>query len=674
MRLPAVAALLFFLAPLGASAQVTTDQAPAPAHVSYVEGAVLIERDGRTDDAPANMPLLAGDRVRTRSGRAEVLFGDGSTLRLDANTTVDFQSDSLIRVLEGRIRLSIPGPRRAVGYRADTPSASADIGEPGEYRLSVASDPEGEVELAVLRGAADLVNEAGRTSLRAGERAFARGNAAPSYAYVFNSAAWDGFDRWCEARRSERLGISAEYLPDDIRPYSSAFDRYGSWRHDDSYGYVWYPAVAVDWRPYYYGRWESLRPFGWTWIGTDPWAWPTHHYGRWGFSAGAWFWIPGRTWGPAWVSWAYAPGYVSWCPLGWNNRPVVQIVNVNVYGRGYDPWRAWTVVESRHFGRDYVHARVVAARTFDARTRSAFVTRNTAPAITGYAVPRGTRQAAGAAPRGDGRQVAPIRSAGAAGPRRGGGTPVYTNLEPRDSRVGQGSPRIMVGPARRSADPGAQPSRAIPRTDSTGRPGYGRVVPQPGATRRMPDAAPADAPASGRYAPLDRGVPRAMPRGSSDTSGGASAPAAGGGRVPPAYRSGPAPPPAYGHVPDSGRVPESGRAPSYGRVPDSGRVPDYGRAPERRAPDMPRPYERAIPRNEPQAAPPPSYRPSPGIERRSPGQGRPSGPPPSAAPERSAPSRSAPPARDRGGAPASGAARPRGGGGEIREIGEFVSW
>ena len=122
MRLPAVAALLFFLAPLGASAQVTTDQAPAPAHVSYVEGAVLIERDGRTDDAPANMPLLAGDRVRTRSGRAEVLFGDGSTLRLDANTTVDFQSDSLIRVLEGRIRLSIPGPRRAVGYRADTPS------------------------------------------------------------------------------------------------------------------------------------------------------------------------------------------------------------------------------------------------------------------------------------------------------------------------------------------------------------------------------------------------------------------------------------------------------------------------------------------------------------------------------------------------------------------------
>ena len=32
------------------------------------------------------MPLLAGDRVRTRGGRVEILFADGSTLHLDHNT------------------------------------------------------------------------------------------------------------------------------------------------------------------------------------------------------------------------------------------------------------------------------------------------------------------------------------------------------------------------------------------------------------------------------------------------------------------------------------------------------------------------------------------------------------------------------------------------------------
>ena len=109
------------------------------------------------------------------------------------------------------------------------------------------------------------------------------------------------------------------------------------------------------------GRWTTLRPWGWTWIGYDPWAWPTHHYGRWGFSAGAWFWIPGRTWGPAWVSWAYAPGYVSWCPLGWNNRPVAQFGYRGGYGRYYNPWHAWTVVPHRGFGRGYVHVNVVNA-------------------------------------------------------------------------------------------------------------------------------------------------------------------------------------------------------------------------------------------------------------------------------------------------------------------------
>ena len=71
------------------------------------------------------MPLLAGDRVRTQNGRVEILFGDGSTLHLDTDTTVDFQSDELVRLLDGRVRLSIPGPDRQVSYRIDAPFASA---------------------------------------------------------------------------------------------------------------------------------------------------------------------------------------------------------------------------------------------------------------------------------------------------------------------------------------------------------------------------------------------------------------------------------------------------------------------------------------------------------------------------------------------------------------------
>lgn len=460
-----LSAVLVLSAIAGSSAAQGVGSDDPPAHISFVDGAAALERDGQPDTSPANMPLLAGDRVRTEDGRLEILFADGSTLHLDAGTTVDFQSDDLVRLLTGRIRVSIPGPDRQVQYRIDAPAASVEIASPGEYRVTVLRGaPEAEVELAVLRGSAELVNDAGRTSLRAGQRAASRGGARPSYAYAFNSAAWDDFDRWSETRRDQRLGVSAQYLPAEVRPYAASFDRNGAWRYEASYGHVWYPTVSVGWRPYRNGRWVTLRPYGWTWVGADPWDWPTHHYGRWGLSGSAWFWIPGRSWAPAWVSWAYAPGYVSWCPLGWNNRPVVQIINV--YGGGRDPWRAWTAVPERHFSQwargrgDSVHR--VAARDFDVRSRHAFVARDGGPDVRGYAVPRSST---------------PIRIAGAASGQRTR-SPVYTNRERGASRVAPGAPRTMVGPSGATAAPpvgsdrsdepraGADRPRAISRGDA----------------------------------------------------------------------------------------------------------------------------------------------------------------------------------------------------------------
>ena len=262
-----------------------------------------------------------------------------------------------------------------------------------------------EVELAVLRGGAELVNEQGRSYVSAGERTYARLQAAPSPAYVFNSAAWDSFDRWSESRRDQRLGVSAQYLPEDVRRYAPAFDTYGSWRHEPAYGYVWYPRVQVGWRPYYRGRWASLRPYGWTWIANDPWGWPTHHYGRWGISAGSWFWIPGRSWAPAWVSWGYAPGYVSWCPLGWNNRPVLGF-SVNYYGgRRYDPWYAWSVLPRGHFSSPYVHVSRYQTVRVDPRLHGSFVVNHRGPDVH-FAV---------------NRSGVPIRTAGRSSAWRGDG-------------------------------------------------------------------------------------------------------------------------------------------------------------------------------------------------------------------------------------------------------------
>src|SRR3954470_20534996 len=86
----AICALLLLASSMRAAAQAPPNQAQngsavedgtePPAHVAFVDGAAVLERDGHSDGSPASMPLLAGDRVRTQNGRVEVLFADGSAL------------------------------------------------------------------------------------------------------------------------------------------------------------------------------------------------------------------------------------------------------------------------------------------------------------------------------------------------------------------------------------------------------------------------------------------------------------------------------------------------------------------------------------------------------------------------------------------------------------------
>ena len=206
---------------------------------------------------------------------------------------------------------------------------------------------------------------------------------------------------------------SATYLPADSQSYAADFDQNGTWQYNASYGNVWYPTVAADWRPYYYGYWSSVPSYGWTWIGYNRWAWPTHHYGRWGYASNRWFWIPGRAYSSAWVSWGTAPGYVSWCPLGFDSRPVVGL-SVG-YSHG---WNAWTIVPRDHFGWRGYPAHRYAVEPHRIAATTPFIVHRSQPALS---------------VRGAGSYVSAQRSAAFVAPRGGGsgaGTAVPRVLEP----------------------------------------------------------------------------------------------------------------------------------------------------------------------------------------------------------------------------------------------------
>lgn len=275
------------------------------------------------------------------------------------------------------------------------------------------------------------------------------------------------FEQWVRSRREERFGetASAQYLPPGLQSYGGAFDRGGAWQYEGSYGYVWYPAVEASWRPYYNGYWSSLRPYGWTWIGFDPWAWPTHHYGRWGHARDRWFWIPGRTWGPAWVTWASAPGYVSWCPLGFDNRPVFSL-NVNI-GQSRT---GWITLDRSHFGvrGAPVNRYALEDRRPPARTRPAVPAVAPRPAgrTSGRATtpPRGSRPAAPAAER---------------GPQRDPGR--------RPSVADRGVPRVeRARPRPQSGERTVRPPAPIIPAAADRRPAPQARSPRPQAAERQP--------------------------------------------------------------------------------------------------------------------------------------------------------------------------------------------
>lgn len=101
----------------------------------------------------------------------------------------------------------------------------------------------------------------------------------------------------------------------------------GTWVEVADYGYCWQPSVALSnsrWRPYSDGYW-AYTDVGWTWVSYEDFGWATYHYGRWTrLRDRGWFWVPGRHWGPAWVSWRTGGDYVGWAPLPPHGRGDVE--------------------------------------------------------------------------------------------------------------------------------------------------------------------------------------------------------------------------------------------------------------------------------------------------------------------------------------------------------------
>ncbi|HET9378056.1 MAG TPA: DUF6600 domain-containing protein, partial [Chthoniobacterales bacterium] len=123
------------------------------------------------------------------------------------------------------------------------------------------------------------------------------------------------------AQLSRNHHVFQEDTQTDEDSYDVFYDQLaddGQWYYDDTYGYVFEPAVAEsssDWRPYSDGHWDDTDR-GWYWDSNERFGWATYHYGRWVLVDGqGWVWVPGSEWAPSWVSWRDSDDYCGWAPL-----------------------------------------------------------------------------------------------------------------------------------------------------------------------------------------------------------------------------------------------------------------------------------------------------------------------------------------------------------------------
>ncbi len=405
--------------------QQGTDSAAGVARISLIHGAVSTQRGDSSDWASAvlNAPVVSGDKVSTGdNSRAEVQLDYANILRLSnksqATVATLTRNQIQVQVAQGIVNYDVFKDAEA-SAEIDTPNVAIHpANRDGSFRIEVR--PDGDTEIIVRKGEADIFTPQGSTHLQQGQDAIIRGTSTDAQYKTSDAPPKDEWDRWNNDRDHTIQSAQSWSHTDRYYTGSEDLDAYGHWGNIPDYGPVWYPSVSVGWTPYRAGRWVYEPYWGWTWVSSEPWGWAPYHYGRWFQSGGAWAWWPGPVgvgygygypyrpiWAPAYVSFfgfgggagfGFGFGSVGWLPLGpcdpffpwWGGyggrftfvdfhhfndfhrfggfRPLhggERFSNLRLAQRNEGFRRSISVVDSRHFGTGGVRAQALGRGQFE---------------------------------------------------------------------------------------------------------------------------------------------------------------------------------------------------------------------------------------------------------------------------------------------------------------------
>jgi len=278
--------------------------------LSDVQGSVQIDKNTGTgfEKAFVNLPITQGTEIRTgQTGRAEVEFEDGSSMRLTPQTTVQFSKLSLndsgqrlseVNLVEGMAYVNWLGKDdlalnfsrekisldRAAHFRVNTSTQAADL---AVFKGDVSVDgPNGQLSVEKKKTATFDVADNDKSS-------------------VEHKIGEDPMDSWDK----EAVSYHDQYAKNNTSPYgygASDLSYYGAYNNVPGYGMMWQPYFAgVGWDPFMDGVWGFYPGYGYMFASAYPWGWLPYRYGTWAFAPGfGWGWQPG-----SWGTFLNAPVY-----------------------------------------------------------------------------------------------------------------------------------------------------------------------------------------------------------------------------------------------------------------------------------------------------------------------------------------------------------------------------
>lgn len=274
--------------------------------LSQVHGAVQMDRNTGQgyEVAFANIPVIAGAKLRTQEGVAEVEFEDNSSMRLAPWTEVAFvrlgrsatgATQTIVDLKRGELYASLQKSKNGGEFALVDATAKVLLSPGAHVRLDAR---QADAELAVLDGSAD-VNLGSATTTVTKRETLALNTSALTMAAVQKGVEEGDWDEWDKSQVGYHKNVNAmagasgfgSFGTNDLNYYGSLVDMPGC-------GSMWRPYFAsAGWDPFANGVWTWYPGMGYSWVSPYPWGWLPFHSGMWtNCGTAGWGWQPGGAW------------------------------------------------------------------------------------------------------------------------------------------------------------------------------------------------------------------------------------------------------------------------------------------------------------------------------------------------------------------------------------------